>query len=200
MGHHARVAPETDGTIPPPRRYLWMLRHAKAATGSPGGDHARPLTERGRRDAAALASRLTAGAGALAMVGPDGEDIPPPELVVCSTAVRTTETAALALTAPGGVAPEVRRERAVYGASVPTALGVLRELGDAPPSVVLVGHNPTAFSLTWELLDPTGGGRERLEAHGFPTCTLAVVALPAASWAEVELSTGRLCGVASPPY
>ena len=194
------MAHETDGTFPLRHRYLWVLRHAKAATSSPGGDHGRPLTERGRRDATALASRLTAGAGALGVVGPTGEDIPLPGLVVCSTAARTTETATLALAGPGGVASEVRRERAVYGASVPTALGVLHELGDAPVSVALVGHNPTAFELTWELLDPDGGGRERLEEHGFPTCTLAVVALPAGSWAEVAPATGRLCGVTSPPY
>ena len=195
------MAPVTDDAAPSARRYLWVLRHAKATAGSPGGDHERTLTERGRRDAAALGSRLTAGAGALAVVGPDGEEVPLPGLVVCSTAARTTETALLAFSGPGHAeAPEVRRERAVYGASVDTAIGVVREVGDGPRSVALVGHNPTAFELTWELLDPAGPGRGQLEAHGFPTCTLAVVALPAPAWADVAPASGWLCGVTAPPY
>ena len=42
---------------------MWILRHAKAAAEPPAGgrDRDRPLTARGRRDAAALGARLAAG-------------------------------------------------------------------------------------------------------------------------------------------
>jgi len=48
--------------VGPPVRYLWILRHAKAASDAPwgGGDKDRPLTARGRSDASALGRRLAA--------------------------------------------------------------------------------------------------------------------------------------------
>lgn len=195
------MTPETRRAFPPGHLYLWVLRHAKAASGAPGGDHERPLTERGARDAAKLGTRLTAGAGSLAMAGPDGEPVPSPEVVLCSTAARTVATAALVFGGAGDDdPPPLRRERSLYGASAPTALSAVREAGDGPRSVAIVGHNPGLFHLAWELLDPENDGRDRLTAHGFPTCTLAVVALPAPAWSEVGPASGWLCGVTSPPY
>jgi phosphohistidine phosphatase len=48
--------------VEPPVHYLWILRHAKAASDAPwgGSDKDRPLTAHGRRDASALGRRLAA--------------------------------------------------------------------------------------------------------------------------------------------
>ena len=124
---------EPAGTI----RYLWVLRHGKAARNAPagGGDKERPLTARGRRDATALGHRLAAGVGVFGLRG-----VPVPEVALCSSAVRTRQTADLVLEAMGG---DVRLEalHSLYGANPDTVLGYVRELDDGFTSALLVGHN-----------------------------------------------------------
>jgi len=186
-------------------RYLWVLRHGKAVGNAPagGGDKERPLTARGRRDAAALGHRLAAGVGVFGL-----DDVPLPQMVLCSSAVRTRQTADLVLEAMGADIP-LESLHSLYGATPDTVLGYLRELDDKATSAMLVGHNPTHYQLAWQLLAPAadgaegnqdGGDRSILQNHGFPTCSLAVVGLPLASWAEVEEGRGSLAGVFSPPY
>jgi phosphohistidine phosphatase len=195
---------EPAGTI----RYLWVLRHGKAARNAPagGGDKERPLTARGRRDATALGHRLAAGVGVFGLRG-----VPVPEVALCSSAVRTRQTADLVLEAMGG---DVRLEalHSLYGANPDTVLGYVRELDDGFTSALLVGHNPTIYQLAWQLLVPTGdddgddrggdegGDRSILHTHGFPTCSLAVVGLPVSSWVDADEGSGSLAGVFSPPY
>ena len=72
-------------------------------------------------------------------------------------------------------------------------------------SALVVGHNPTVYELVWELLadgddDRPGSDRSVLEAHGFPTCALAVLALDAAAWKDLSRGCGRLAGLFKPPY
>ena len=76
----------------------------------------------------------------------------------------------------------------------------VRETDDGCGSVLVVGHNPTMFHLTWDLLDDTSLDRERLDAVGFPTCALAVVDLGVAAWADVATGQGALVGLFTPPY
>jgi phosphohistidine phosphatase len=61
------------------RRHLHLLRHAKSSWDQPLADHDRPLNGRGRRSADALSRHLpTIGVA--------------PQVVLCSSAARTTET------------------------------------------------------------------------------------------------------------
>ena len=184
-------------------RYLWVLRHGKAASNAPaaGGDNARPLTTRGRRDATALGHRLAAGVGVFGLT-----DVPLPQVVLTSSAVRTRQTADLVLEAMGDVPLESLHS--LYGASPDTLLGYVGELDDDVTSAMLVGHNPTLYELAFELLAPSwdgagqeAGDRSVLRSHGFPTCSLAVIGLPARSWSDVgDAGGGSLAGVFSPPY
>lgn len=185
-----------DATV----RYLWVLRHGKAASDAPwgGGDRDRPLAARGRRDAAALGARLAEETPVLGL-----EQVPRPELAVCSAAVRTRQTARLIVKA----FPERLRldsYRSLYGADVGLVLRRVRELDPAASSVLMVGHNPTMYELVRELLpdadDGPGSGRARLEAQGFPTCALATVALHVAAWEETAAGCGSLAGLFTPPY
>jgi phosphohistidine phosphatase SixA len=209
-------------------RYLWILRHAKAASDAPWGgtDRERPLTARGRRDVSALGARL-----ADAEPFPGLEDVPKPQLVVCSAAVRTRQTADLIVDALGNRLP-LDSYRSLYEADTDVALQYLREIDEGVQSALLVGHNPTMFQLAWELLgDGSGGdsgekggavgdgatgaglvggspasvvessgGRAVLEAYGFPTCALAVLALSVGAWEDVVHGCGSLLGVFKPPY
>ncbi len=199
----------------PPVRYLWMLRHAKAASDAPwgGSDKDRPLTARGRRDATALGLRLAAdpvdlsfgpGSGSDVDGGPGAIDIPRPELAVCSAAVRTRQTTDLVVEAMGGDLP-VSAYRSLYEADVDLVLQYVREIDEGAVSAVVVGHNPTVFEVASVLLaepDPTDPttGRNALEAHGFPTCALAVLALRVGAWEDVVHGCGTLVGAFKPPY
>jgi phosphohistidine phosphatase len=147
----------------PSPRHLIVLRHAKAARPDVP-DRARPLTERGRLDAAA-AGRWLADAGY------------PLDAAVCSPARRTVETWELAAAALRS-APPVNYDERVYGASVETLIDVLRETPPEVRSVVLVGHNPGLQLLTLALAgDAKGDALDRLREK-FPTCALAVLAVP----------------------
>lgn len=207
-------------------KYLWLLRHAKAtAHGRRGGnDYDRPLTTRGRRDALSLGHRLAAGVG---VFGLDGVALP--QIALTSSAVRTSETATLVAESMGSQLP-IDGYRSLYQAGTETIVQYIREIDDDLISAMVVGHNPTIYRLVWELLPSDGGGttgesgesgesrsagsdssldrgsksgldgREQLKEHGFPTCTVAVLVLPIASWTEVTEESASLAGVFSPPY
>ena len=177
------------GSEPGPAvRHLWVLRHAKAEAGAPGGDdHERSLTDRGRRQGAALAATLPSLAA-------DG--CPLPGLVLCSTATRARQTAAAIL---GALGPDVmvEEERSLYHADADDVLARLRLVPDEVAGVMVVGHNPTLHELCFDLVDGDSAGRARLEA-GFPTAALAVVALGGRSWQQLARATGRLVALVVP--
>jgi len=197
-------------TANPHVRHLWILRHAKAASDAPwgGSDQDRPLTARGRRDASALGKRLAADPVDLALgldPGPGLDRFPRPELAVCSAAVRTRQTTDLIAEALGGDLP-VSAYRSLYAADPDLILQYVREIDEGAGSALLVGHNPSVFTVAWQLLaiptDPEDPSADRnvLEAHGFPTCALAVLSLAVGSWEDVVHGCGSLAGVFKPPY
>jgi phosphohistidine phosphatase len=142
--------------------------------------------------------------------GPFGVDgAVPPELIVCSAAVRTRQTADLLIEASGAPLP-LEPERSLYDADVDTALECLQRIDDETTSALVVGHNPTMYRLALELLRPSeedaanggtsGEGRDALAGHEFPTCALAALTLPAARWGDVQWGTADLLGLFTPPY
>jgi phosphohistidine phosphatase len=181
--------------VPSGTRQLWILRHAKAADAPRGGrDRDRPLADRGRRDATALGRRMAADGPLL-----DNPGLVRPDLVLCSAAVRTVQTAELIL---GQLADQVPRDTytSLYEAEPDTVLTYVREVDEHACSVLVIGHNPTMFQLTWDLLSEGSDDRDRLEKGGFPTCALAVVDLAVEEW-EAELGgQGTLVGLFRPPY
>lgn len=132
-------------------RTLVVLRHSKAANPIGVADRDRPLSDRGRRDAAA-AGRLLAEAGLA------------PDLVLCSPALRTRQTLE-ELAFDSGVVHDF--DRRLYSADVETLFQVISEVPDEVRTVLLVGHNPAVHQLVHDL---TGGAPE-----GFPTTALAVL-------------------------
>src|SRR3954466_7547888 len=108
--------------------FLHLLRHARAAAADEDADdRLRKLSRRGREDARLVASGLPSALGAV-------------DLVLCSTATRTRETAALTLA--GFVAPPpVVFEDGLYLAALPELVRRLRRLEEATRAVLLIGHN-----------------------------------------------------------
>lgn len=187
-----------------PVRHLWLLRHGKAASDAPwgGGDSERPLTARGRRDATALGKRIATEQRPFGLKG-----VPKPDLAICSAAVRTRQTADLVIKAMGDRLP-LDSYRSLYEGAPELVLQYVREIDEGVKSALVVGHNPTMYRLAWELLDgdtdhdgdQRSDGQAALEAHGFPTCSVAIMSLGVGAWEDVTKGCGTLVGLFRPPY
>jgi len=153
---------------------LRVLRHAKSSWEHEGlADHERPLNERGEREATRMGTYLR-----------DVDE--PPELVLCSSALRTRQT--LERLHLGGARVEVEDE--LYGAPASALIERLREL-HGEDSVLLIGHNPGVHGLVMVL----AGDGEHLHdvATGFPTCALATLEFDG-TWAGLGQGTATLTG------
>jgi phosphohistidine phosphatase len=144
-----------------PRRVL-LIRHAKAADAPVDID--RPLAERGKRQAAAIASWLE-------------ESGRVPERVVVSPARRAAQTWELAA---ARLKPHLRAtvDPRVYDNTVEALLAVLRETPGDVRTVAVVGHNPSIAELA-AILDAGQGNpaaQRDLETK-FPTAGVAVFSL-----------------------
>jgi len=115
---------------------LLILRHGEAANHL--RDIKRPLTERGRNDVIEVGNWLR-------------QQGLQPDLVIASSAGRTTETAHLCCEAAAVDAKIIRRERALYHADVDGWLAELASVPEGVKTVLLVGHNPTLTGLVAEL-------------------------------------------------
>jgi phosphohistidine phosphatase len=180
-------------------RTLWLLRHAKTVTDPPpgGADIDRVLAPRGRRDGTAL-GRLFAGQGE--GLGPALEAVPRPKVALVSPAARTRETADLAFAAMAEP-PECLFHDGLYSADPDEVLAYVHELDDDADAAVVLGHNPTAHSLSRGLLAPSDKkGLSLAVRTGFPTCALGVYAFKAERWADVSAGGAKLVALMAPPY
>lgn len=148
-----------------PLKKLTLLRHAKAVPALPGiDDHARPLNGRGRR-AAGQVGIETAGAR--------------PDLVLCSSAVRTRETWEI-LSHSWETLPPVLVEGGLYLAEPEALLDRLRRVAPDIGHVWLVGHNPGLHDLASRLADRLADGPGRVP--DFPTAARARIEFAADDW------------------
>jgi phosphohistidine phosphatase len=165
------------------KRRLVVLRHAKSDWPAGVADHDRPLGRRGVRDSAAAGRWLV-------------EHHDTPELVWCSTALRTRQTwehvgAALAGTC------EVNFEDRVYDASVDDLVQVLRQTPKKTGRVLLVGHNPGVQDLVLALADRASGDARALAETKFPTSGLAVLDLDG-EWGDLGQGHANLTAFVVP--
>ena len=161
---------------------LWLLRHAKSSWDRPGlDDRERPLTRRGERAAALLRAYLEA------------EEIRP-DLVLCSSALRTRETLAQILPALG-TELTIRIEPRLYGADPAELLEVVCGVRDAG-GVLLIGHNPGMQELAIALA--SRGDRLGVLTTKFPTGALAEISLPDGVWSDIGEGSGELTRFVTP--
>ena len=164
---------------------LTLFRHAKSSWSFPTlDDFDRPLNARGEKAAALMAAFL-----AKCKLVPD--------LVLCSSAQRTRQTLDLALPA-WEPSPEVDYSDALYHATAPTLLAILRDAPAEAKNVMIVGHNPGLEAFATQLIG-SGDKRDRLIlASKFPTAAVAVVAFDAEKWADIRPGEGHLSLFATP--
>jgi phosphohistidine phosphatase len=155
---------------------LHLLRHAKSSWNDDADDHARPLNRRGREAARLIGETLPKAVGAL-------------DLVLCSTALRTRETAELVL-AGFAKKPQVLYEEALYLADQPRLLRRLRELNEPAVSVMVIGHNPGLHELAVALAP---ADCRALADDKFPTGVRASFTVKT-SWAAMDSTRHALVG------
>ncbi len=157
---------------------LVLLRHGKAQTDSPEGDHARELNKRGRRQAAAMGSYI-------------GREIGIPDAIITSDAARAEITAELAAEAMGYVG-DLTLVPQIYEADVNTLLAVVRSILDDVDTALLVGHNPGFEEVAAAL-----AGIDEDEVL-LPTAAYAHIAFDTDSWDNARKGTGRWEGTKTP--
>jgi phosphohistidine phosphatase len=163
---------------------LHLLRHAKSSPAEGAADdHLRKLSRSGREDARLVAASLPAALGPL-------------DLVLCSTARRTRETAALVL---AGFAPQptVAFEDALYLAALSELIRRLRGLEENTRAVLLIGHNPGLHQLALALVAADSPGYPALSAGKFPTAARASFAVET-GWSDLGRSRHALRDYVTP--
>ena len=143
---------------------LVLMRHAKSAWDTPGlADFDRPLAPRGLRTMPRVMHAL-AQAGLA------------PGHIICSTALRTRQTLALAME---HWTDDIRIDmtRAVYEADANTLLDLARSAiaGGAPQTLAIIGHNPAMEDLAAALAGPGSdeAALDRIKTK-YPTAAVAI--------------------------
>jgi phosphohistidine phosphatase len=162
-------------------RRLILLRHAKTERDSPSGkDHDRRLEERGRDDAAAIATWLAE------------RDLLPDQALV-STATRTRQTwEVVAELFPAKAEPQVEHLPELYSASASQLLQAIHEVSAGVNRLMLIGHNPGLHELALALTCKCDDDQRRHLAGNMPTATAVVIDFPIADWADARFGTGKL--------
>lgn len=155
-------------------RRLHLLRHAKSAwDDAMQSDHDRPLAPRGRRAVKLLHEYVR-------------EHEIAPQLVLCSTARRTVDTARGV--DPGG---ELSLEPRLYAASAEELLARLHTIDDALNEVMVVGHNPALQMLILKLVTERHSADLTEIRRKFPTGALATLSF-SGSWADLAPASAAL--------
>jgi phosphohistidine phosphatase len=162
---------------------LHLLRHAKSSRDDDIEDRDRPLSRRGREEARRIGESLPAALGAV-------------DLVLCSSALRTRQTAEMVL-AGFAPTPRVRFEDGLYLASANTLTRRLTRLDEAEASVLLIGHNPGLHELAIALASPDSPRFRALTAGKFPTTARASLDL-ATGWATLAGTRHALVAYVTP--
>ena len=150
----------------PTMKDLLILRHAKSDHSDPRlRDHDRPLNARGQSAAPRIGQHLVEQ-GLL------------PDLLLCSTAIRTMQTAAL-VAESAELDAKTEFVDDLYLAAPQTILEIAASRGGDANAILMVGHNPGCE----DVLALLGLGM-----HEMPTCALAHITLDIDDWALAPTS------------
>lgn len=154
-------------------KFLMLLRHAKSSRDNPRlADFDRPLAKRGREAAPEVGTYLRQ-----AKLMPD--------LVLCSNARRTQETAELAL-AQLGRDTALRLLDTLYLAPPEQILKAIHAVDAKVGKLLVIGHNPGLAQLASHLA--ASGDKEAIHRlrDKFPTSGLAIFEAHTDSWSKLD--------------
>jgi len=158
---------------------IFLMRHAKSSWDDPSlEDIERPLNKRGRKAGKAMAEHFKANAIL-------------PQIVLCSTAVRTRQTLDLLKPVLGEAA--VTYDERIYEATLQTLIARLKELPGECDRVLIIGHNPGLERLAHHLAGDQGEAKAlaRISAK-YPTGALAVLSASVDDWDKLAAESCRL--------
>lgn len=158
-------------------RTLVLMRHAKSSWDTDDDDIDRPLSGRGRRDAAAAGKLLLERGLAV-------------DVALVSPAARARQTWD-AMRGGGLTAGDVRTADDVYERDADAIIDAVRDVDPAASTVLVIGHSPTlpeaidlaaqrAATKDWYALDTK-----------FPTAAMAIIEVDG-DWAELGTADGTL--------
>ncbi len=155
-------------------KVLLLLRHAKAEPATSAlADSARPLAERGERDARRIAERVHRRLGGV-------------DLILASSAARTVQTAEIVASVIGYERAAIAADRRLYLAEPAELVDVIARQPATVERLLVVGHNPGLTELVHALLPS-------FEVEDLSTS--AIVALEYArlvDWREIAGAPARL--------
>jgi phosphohistidine phosphatase len=141
---------------------LFFIRHAKSDQSFFGNDFERPLNERGKTDAPAMAKRLL-------------EKKLIPDALVASPAVRAKTTAELFADTLQIPVTEIVFISALYQASSDAINGVVSGLPNTMHSVAIFSHNPGITYFVNSL-------KTKIRIDNMPTCGIFAVSAETDAW------------------
>lgn len=151
---------------------LYLLRHAKSDWSVSGQkDIDRDLNAKGLNDAPRIGRRLY-------------EMEVMPDLIICSVAQRTRQTAEYICEQLKFDQDAIVFNEDIYEASMRTLFNTITTLDDHHKSVMLIGHNP-GFTYLAEYLT-------KEEIENVPTCGVVCIEFDIDSWKEVSGGLGVL--------
>lgn len=170
-------------------KYLTIMRHAKSSWAAHGiADHDRPLNDRGKRAAPAVATFLHrtyfGGNGTPAL-------LPLPDRLVSSTALRALTTAQIVRETLAMPVDHLLLESQLYLAEDERILTVMRDFEESWQHVMIFGHNPGMHDFAEKIL-------ARADIPKMPTATAVIMAFPHEFWGLADWYEAQLIGYITP--
>lgn len=121
-----------------------------------------------------------------------------PDLILCSTALRTRQTLAPIVAAMTPPAPPITLSKDLYLASEDVLLSQLHAVSDDAATVLLIGHNDGIWHFA-SALASEGPPEELASLKGkFSTGALATLTFNAGPWRRVAFGSARLISFVRP--
>jgi len=154
-------------------RTLILIRHAKSSwADTTQSDFDRPLNERGEKEATEMGEKLK-------------ERQILPDLMICSKAKRTKQTAKRLARILNCDADAILKQEKLYHCIPSVFEDVIFEVPDTVKTLVVVGHNPGITEFVNELAG-------QLIIDNMPTCGIIAFRFEAEGWNQIALATKRI--------
>lgn len=170
-------------------KYLTVFRHAKSSWDQPAlADHDRPLNERGRRAASAVARFLSR-----TYFGGNGHCplLPLPDKLVTSTASRALSTAQIVADTVKLGKDALLLDSRLYLAEAAKILQVVRGFDEKWKHAFIFGHNPGMLDFVEKML-------ARTRIPSMPTCAAVIMGLPHEYWGLSDWHEAQLIAYVTP--
>lgn len=170
-------------------KYLTIVRHAKSSWTEAGRtDHDRPLNERGKKAAPAVAAflhRTYFGGNSTPAL------LPAPDRLISSTALRAVTTAQIMRESFALPTEKLMLDSRLYLAEANLILDVLRSFDEGWHHAMIFGHNPGMHDFAERIL-------ARAHIPKMPTCTAVIMAFPHEFWGLADWHEAQLIGYITP--